>query len=100
MIDLPLEALHELNGYIGSIAIGHNPAEICVTSPRGGVVHIYRNGVLDRTVRRRDIGGVARSGQSFALTDGTGVFMDLSMGIALEHHHKDRAWDNHLVSLG
>ncbi|WP_374427673.1 DUF1513 domain-containing protein [Paracoccus sp. (in: a-proteobacteria)] len=89
-----------MKGYAGSIAWAG--ARIALTSPPGGVVHVFdAQGGFERAIRRADVSGVAPLGDGLMVTDGTGAVSRIDGdgdGLAPLQRF-DLAWDNHLVAL-
>lgn len=88
-----------MKGYAGSIAWAGD--QIALTSPPGGVVHVFgSDGAFRTAIRRTDASGVARSGAGLMVTDGTGAISRIE-GAALQPLTRfELSWDNHLVALG
>ncbi|SFA60824.1 hypothetical protein SAMN04487972_13117 [Paracoccus halophilus] len=88
-----------MQGYAGSIAWSGD--RIALTSPPGGVVHLFdgRGGFL-RAIRRTDASGVAALPDGLMITDGTGAVSRIGAEGLRPLQRFDLAWDNHLVALG
>ncbi|KMK65217.1 DUF1513 domain-containing protein [Puniceibacterium sp. IMCC21224] len=86
-------------GYAGSIAFDASGAQVAITAPRGGKVHVFdAEGQFVQAHVRPDVCGIGPSGAGFVVTDGFG-----GVGRILDSFTAtkslDRAWDNHLVAL-
>ncbi|RYH02616.1 DUF1513 domain-containing protein [Salipiger sp. IMCC34102] len=88
-------AQRSMEGYAGSVAWSGDGSRVAITSPRGGVAHIYGGDADPEILHRADICGVAPFGKGFAFTDGLGGA--LTPKGARRH---PVAWDNHLVPIG
>jgi len=88
-------SIRHLDGYLGSIDTTQDGAQIAVTSPRRGVLHVFAGQRLQQTINARDICGVAAVAKGFIATTGTGA-VHLPNGGVAQH---DVSWDNHLVSI-
>ncbi len=88
-----------MKGYAGSIAWGGG--RIALTSPPGGVVHVFgADGTFQQAIRRTDVSGVAPLGDGLMVTDGTGAVSRIGASSLRPLQRFDLAWDNHLVALG
>jgi len=87
-----------LDNYIGSLVSSADHSEIALTSPRGGILQVWRTG--DRTLLNQqsisDVCGVSPSGDDFLASDGAGRLWRSSELLALE---EGWSWDNHIVPL-
>jgi len=95
------EAVEAMQGYIGSIAYSGDDRMIAVTSPRGGLVHLYdaKNGSLEEKIELNDASGISSREGGFIVTAGTGYIRctnDLREKRSVLLNFK---WDNHLVSI-
>ena len=99
LIKLSLAQQLELKGYVGSIAISRNSQAISVTSPRGGVAHIYEDQVLTQKIWRPDICGTVSNSNSFVLTCGSGLFINLQLNGQNIKIKSNKSWDNHIIAL-
>ena len=90
-------AQRRLEGYAGSVAWSDDGSAVAITSPRGGVAHLFAaaGAGAPRIVERPDICGAAPAPGGILLGDGTG-------GLVAEAGARRHpcAGDNHLVSLG
>lgn len=101
LAELPMTEQFAMNGYAGSVAFSGSGAEVAITSPRGGVVHVFgADGGFVRAWRRRDVCGIAPAQTGFMTTDGTGAIFALTDQGAAPQASFARAWDNHLVPIG
>ncbi|WP_299656226.1 DUF1513 domain-containing protein [uncultured Tateyamaria sp.] len=95
-VDLVGDAsVQTMNGYLGSVAVSRNGAQIATTSPRSGTLQIFEGPTLRSETRLRDICGVAATDTGFYATTGTGLAVAPS-GQRVAH---PVAWDNHLVPI-
>ena len=87
-----------MQGYAASCAF--SGAEVAITSPRGGRLHRFdtAGGFLGATLRE-DVCGLAPCPGGFVTTDGAGGVLQVSGGVARSLGLRDRAWDNHIVTL-
>jgi hypothetical protein len=87
-----------MKGYAGSIAMTNN--EVCITSPRGGRMHVFdTNGAFRTSLNRADICGIAASDHGLMATDGLGAIWHVDQNGLSRLGLADRAWDNHLIRL-
>jgi hypothetical protein len=109
--DLPLLSLHSrsrgalelidaasvrrMSGYLGSVAITRDGTRLAVTSPRAGLVQVYRSGALQDERQISDVCGLATSGEDLVITSGSGLVQ--RMGARGLRHPVQ--WDNHLVPV-
>ena len=110
--DLPLLGIHDaktgdlslmdeasvrrMNGYLGSVAITPDGAQVAATSPRSGRLQVFAQGELVREKTMVDVCGVAATRDGFVSTAGTGHVVS-EYGTPTQH---PIAWDNHLIPLG
>ncbi len=88
-------AQRRLQGYAGSVAWSGDGGSVAITSPRGGVAHVFAaQGGAPRIVARADVCGAATAPGGLLFSDGAG---GLASGEAERRH--PCAWDNHLVAL-
>ena len=101
LIHLAEDQARRLDGYIGSIAYSRNGKVIAVTSPRGGVLHLYdaERLVLDQVYGMQDVCGVAARDRGFAITSGTGDIGSFAGQSPVLAHSDALRWDNHLVEV-
>lgn len=94
-IDHPAATL-ALRRYVGSVAASADGATLAVTSPRGGVVQLWRS--ADRRLMAHyalaDVCGVSGIERGFIASDGTGRLWRNGERLA---EHDGWAWDNHMV---
>lgn len=91
-----------MRGYAGSVAFSGDEARVGITSPRGGMAHIFgvADGMLSEAVPQQDVCGLAAHPEGFVSTDGLGgcrVLREDGGGPA--GTRSEVAWDNHLVRL-
>lgn len=91
----------QLKGYAGSVAFSGDEKSVAITSPRGGVAHIYdvKSGTLSGRISQPDVCGISARRRGFILTDGRGKISHLSNKHRFVKTHADRSWDNHLIAL-
>ena len=101
LLDCPPDDLRKMQGYIGSIALSDDGASIAVTSPRGGLVHIYgaASGTLAAVHAAADVSGVAAHPDGFAVTTGTGDLLTIGETGISRRASGPIIWDNHLVAI-
>ncbi|MDA5556833.1 DUF1513 domain-containing protein [Shimia sp. MMG029] len=93
------ERLHgALDGYAGSVAISGDGREVAITSPRGGVVHVFdlASGTFLRGVDQEDVCGIGARAAGFFFTTGTGAVGALGDSV----RQQPVQFDNHLVPIG
>jgi hypothetical protein len=93
------ERLHRaLEGYAGSVALAGDGQAVAITSPRGGVLHVFDlpSGSFRAAHQAEDVCGIGAAPAGFFLTTGTGAVG--ALGTALRHHPLQ--FDNHLVPIG
>ncbi|MBS1302711.1 DUF1513 domain-containing protein [Loktanella sp. SALINAS62] len=83
-----------LDGYAGSVAWSGDGTRVAITSPRGGVAHIFGDDPAPTVLARSDVCGVAAFAGDFAFTDGLGGMLT-PVGL----RRMAVAWDNHLVPI-
>lgn len=90
-----------LCGYVGAVAFSADGAQVAITSPVGGVAHLYdvETGQLAAALARPDICGLARAGGRLVATDGLGGLAHLDGPAPGLFAARDRAWDNHVIAL-
>lgn len=95
------DEVRALQGYVGSIAFGHDLSQIAITSPRGNVVQIYDTASAThlQTQHIQDACGVAAYGAGFMVTGGTGNISFIAGDNMAEPEHTTLRWDNHLVAV-
>lgn len=95
-LDLPPAAsIRALDGYIGSVAITPDGTSTAVTSPRSGLVQVFKGANLGDAHQLSDVCGVAHTDNGFVVTTGLGLIQP-SDGQPIHHA---LSWDNHLVGL-
>lgn len=93
-----------LQGYAGSVAFSGDSRLVAITSPRGGVVHVFacEDGGLQRAITALDACGLSGgTGHGFVFTTGEGrveVCDQRPSACVLARH--DRVFDNHLIRVG
>lgn len=87
-----------LDNYIGSLVSSADHGEIALTSPRGGILQVWRAG--DRKLLTQqsiaDVCGISPAGSDFLASDGAGRLWRSSDLLSLE---EGWSWDNHIVPL-
>ena len=97
LLRAPGPAQARLGGYAGSVAWSEDGARVAITSPRGGVAHVFgADGSGPEVVHRPDVCGVATAPGGLLLSDGTGALARWGADAVRQH---PVAWDNHLVAL-
>lgn len=97
----PANQTRMMQGYVGSIAFGHDPAQFAVTSPRGNSVQVFETQTAKhiRTVGLQDACGIAAHGPGFMVTGGTGDIHHLDGYGVTTAQRSALKWDNHLVPV-
>jgi hypothetical protein len=95
------DQIRQLDGYVGSIAYSGDGNSIAVTSPRGGVVHMYdaSTRMFFRDILLTDVSGIASLEDTFVVTTGTGQLQSMTRGDSNFSGQIDVKWDNHLVAI-
>lgn len=92
------DANQALDNYIGSLVSSADGAEVALTSPRGGVIQVWR--AHDRNLLSQDaiadVCGVTPAAQGFMSSDGAGRLWRQSKLLA---HRDGWSWDNHITAL-
>lgn len=87
-----------LDDYIGSLVSSADQREIALTSPRGGILQVWRAG--DRKLLTQqsisDVCGISPAGSGFLASDGGGR---LWRGSVLLTGEEGWSWDNHIVEV-
>lgn len=95
------ENQREMQGYAGSVAFSRDGETVAITSPRGGLCHVFtlagRRVVAQ--IRLADVCGIATHHDGFLLSSGTGVLFSGNEMAFRERAIHPRAWDNHLVAM-
>ncbi len=93
----PLHA--RLRGYAGSVALSQGAALVAITSPRGGVAHLFdiETGAFLHAHPMDDICGLAAAPDALVCTSGTGAVARITRDGAIHLKRHDCNWDNHLV---
>jgi hypothetical protein len=87
-------------GYAGSIALDPVRGQVAITSPKGGRVQSFAlDGSLAADIGRTDVCGIGAGPDGFVVTDGLGGIAGIRAGRFTPLGYRDRAWDNHLVSI-
>lgn len=90
-----------MQGYAGSVAFSAKGAQVGITSPRGGRLHVFdTQGQFLAVHHRADICGLAAGARGFLATDGLGGVLQGDAARLSPLTRADRAWDNHLVRIG
>lgn len=96
------DAAHRrMDGYAGSVAISGDNTQVAITSPRGGVVHVFelRSGALLNVIEMADVCGLGPGASGFAISAGTGEFGAIRGGALRGVRPHALQWDNHLIAL-
>lgn len=101
LLDQSGDTFRHLQGYIGSIAYHADGTQIAVTSPRGGMLHIYdtQSQQLSHTFAIPDVSGVAAAQDGFIVSSGAGELQRVLSTGDVKPTRAGLAWDNHLVAL-
>ncbi|WP_341365551.1 DUF1513 domain-containing protein [Yoonia sp. BS5-3] len=101
LMEAPQPDIRNMEGYIGSIAMGADGRTIAVTSPRGGLLHLYdaASKQLIKAEALADICGVATLGPAFAVTSGTGALRQTDGQQTIGSRQANLQWDNHLIPI-
>ncbi len=88
-------------GYAGSIAMDRAGAQVAITSPRGGRIHVFGagDGAFLGAIRRADVCGIGPAAHGFVATDGMGGVSALDGDALATLATPMRAWDNHLIAI-
>ena len=71
-----------------------------ITSPRGNRLHRFTaDGRFLGATERTDVCGLAPCDGGFLTTDGRGGLLSIQAGVPHALGLRDRAWDNHIVTL-
>ncbi|WP_420567810.1 DUF1513 domain-containing protein [Thalassovita sp.] len=96
------EVLHRaMKGYAGSIAFSRDGAQVAISSPRGGMIHVFEaaTGAFDWHVTEEDVCGLNRGPGGFVATAGTGRIIGFDGPEQRQIAQADLAWDNHLIRI-
>ncbi len=98
LLQAPERLHHALDGYAGSVAISGDGRAVAITSPRGGVVHVFdlASGQFLQAQPENDVCGIGANANGFFFATGTGAVGTL--GEAAKQHRLQ--FDNHLVPIG
>ncbi|UYV36600.1 DUF1513 domain-containing protein [Rhodobacteraceae bacterium D3-12] len=90
-----------MKGYAGSVAISGDGGEVAISSPRGGLVHVFAigSGALSGVVEMADVCGLGPARGGFCVSAGTGDFGVISGGVLQRTASHEVQWDNHLVAV-
>lgn len=103
LLSAPSELQARMAGYAGSVAFAGDGETVAITSPRGGMVHVFatRMGNFLHHLDTDDVCGLAAgvSGGSFQLTTGTGATGAWDGSGSWSSSYVSRAFDNHLVKV-
>ncbi|MGR1582903.1 DUF1513 domain-containing protein [Thalassobius sp. S69A] len=93
----PLHA--RMRGYAGSIAFSGDGTQVAISSPRGGMIHVFdaETGDFLWHVQEEDVCGLNVLGAGFIATAGTGRVIRFSGPQAQIIGQQELAWDNHLI---
>mgnify|MGYP003652803643 FL=1 len=102
-LSAPGDAQARLKGYGGSVAFSGDGGLAVVTSPRGGVAHLFdvASGAFAAQIEQPDVCGAAPAGPGLLLSDGMGWLRWIgSDGAEVRRRETPGlAWDNHLVRV-
>jgi hypothetical protein len=90
-----------MQGYAGSIAFSGDGALVAISSPRGGMIHVFdaKTGAFMWHVDEPDVCGLNVFADSFLATAGTGRVIRFAGPQTQLVDHQNFAWDNHLIAL-
>ncbi|MCC0078497.1 MAG: DUF1513 domain-containing protein [Rhodobacter sp.] len=98
LVGAPAAEQARMQGYAASCA--YSGGEFAVTSPRGNRLHRFApDGRFLGATERSDVCGLAPCDGGFLTTDGRGGILSVQDGVARALGLRDRAWDNHVVTL-
>ncbi|SFI63462.1 DUF1513 domain-containing protein [Albimonas pacifica] len=104
LLEAPAEAQRRLKGYGGSVAFSGDGRMAAVTSPRGGVAHLFdvETGAFLAEIDQPDVCGAAPAGAGLLLSDGMGWLRWIGPDgrETARRETPGLAWDNHLVRAG
>ncbi len=104
LLEAPQAAQRRLKGYGGSVAFSGDGRLAAVTSPRGGVAHLFDadDGAFVAEIDQPDVCGAAPAGRGLLLSDGMGWLRWIGAdGVETARRETPGlAWDNHLVRVG
>lgn len=95
-------ALHKhMNNYAGSVAITQDETQVAITSPRGGIIHVFDWDTQNfaHQFELTDVCGVAAGAAGFHVSAGTGKVGLIGKDGFDFCVPTQFAWDNHMVSL-
>ncbi|CUH51611.1 DUF1513 domain-containing protein [Shimia marina] len=97
LLSVSQDSDRRLNGYAGSVSLSGDGAQVAITSPRGGILHVFdvTSGAAVAVHEATDVCGIGGVGQGFVYTTGGGLVGTLNG--ALQRH--DLQWDNHLIAV-
>lgn len=95
------DAMRDMQGYVGSIAMSSDGSNIWATSPRGGFVQHYKAqlGEISLSTAIQDVSGVATIQSDVAVSSGTGEMQILGDEVQSLQRQTNLKWDNHLVRI-
>ncbi len=101
LISAPEDRQRQMQGYAGSVAMNANGSLVAVSSPRGGVLHLFSaaEAAFERAEFLEDICGLGPSGLGVFSTSGTGHVARVEAGALSPLRHHPVNWDNHLTAL-
>ncbi|MDF1803968.1 DUF1513 domain-containing protein [Thalassovita sp.] len=97
----PADLHHRLKGYAGSIAFSGDGAQVAISSPRGGMIHVFdtQTGAFAWHVTEEDVCGLNHTSTGFLATAGTGRIIRFNNAQPTVLQAGTIAWDNHLVAV-
>lgn len=94
----PQAANHALDNYIGSLVRNEDGSRVALTSPRGGIMQVWRTAdqSLLNDSKIADVCGVTPAGADFLATDGSGrLWLQSRLVSSLDGW----SWDNHIIAV-
>lgn len=97
----PDDLHHRMRGYAGSIAFSPDGRLVAISSPRGGMIHVFdaATGAFAWHLDEEDVCGLNTTARGFLATAGTGRMVRFTGPEAQVLRVADVAWDNHLVAV-
>ena len=101
LLEAPSDEIRKLKGYIGSITFSRDGQEIAVTSPIGGVIHVYDTAKkkLKSLTEIPDVCGIVANDFGYLITSGTGDLIKLSKNRVRMKARSTLRWDNHIIAV-
>ena len=101
LLSAPPEEHVGMQGYAGSIAVSGNRRNIAITSPRGGVLQVFRaaDGSFAGQLREHDVCGISPSEAGLVFTTGTGLVVGVEGISEVWRIRHNCQWDNHLIAV-